>query len=49
MPHGRVTTAILVPMGFNPERQHRRSGWDYVFVAAAIVVAAAALTWALVG
>lgn len=36
-------------MGFNPERVQRRSRWDYVFVASAIVVSAALLLWALLG
>lgn len=36
-------------MGFNSERQHRRSPWDIVFVASALIVAAALVTWALLG
>lgn len=36
-------------MGFNPERQHRRSGWDILFVGAALVVAAALVAWAFLG
>ncbi len=36
-------------MGFNPNRQHRRSPWDYVFVAAALVAAAAVVAWAFLG
>jgi hypothetical protein len=36
-------------VGFDPRRQHQRSTFDYVFVAASIVVAAALLTWALLG
>jgi hypothetical protein len=36
-------------MGFNPERQHRRSPWDIVFVASALVVAAGLVIWALLG
>ena len=33
-------------MGFNPERQHRRSPWDLVFVGAALLIAAALVLWA---
>lgn len=40
---------ILEAVGFDPRRQHQRSTFDYVFVAASIVVAAALLTWALLG
>lgn len=36
-------------MGFNPHRTHRRSAWDYVFVASALVVAAGLLAWAVLG
>lgn len=36
-------------MGFNPHRKARRSRWDYVFVAAAVVVAAALIAWGLFG
>jgi hypothetical protein len=36
-------------VGFNPFRQHRRSSADYVFVAAALLVVAALLLWALLG
>ncbi len=36
-------------MGFNPERVQRRSPWDYVFVAAALLAAAGVLAWALLG
>lgn len=34
-------------MGFNPFRQQKRRTSDYVFVAAAFVVVAALLVWAL--
>jgi hypothetical protein len=34
-------------MGFNPHRTHRRSIWDYVFVASAMLVAAALVLWAV--
>jgi hypothetical protein len=34
-------------VGFNPNRKHRRRPSDYVFVAAALVVAALLLAWAL--
>ncbi len=36
-------------MGFNPDRQHRRSPWDVVFVGAALAVAAALVLWAFLG
>lgn len=36
-------------MGFNPHRTQRRSPWDYVFVAAALLSAAALVLWALFG
>jgi hypothetical protein len=36
-------------VGLNPFRTRRRSPLDVVFVAAAIVVCAALLVWALVG
>jgi len=37
-------------MGFNPHRQYRRRGaQDYVFVAAAVVITALLLLWALLG
>lgn len=36
-------------MGFNPNRTHRRSPWDYVFVAAAVVAAVLLLAWGLFG
>lgn len=35
-------------MGLNPFRQQRRRSSDYVFVAAAFVVVAVLLAWALV-
>jgi hypothetical protein len=37
------------PVGFNPFRQTRRSPADYVMVAAALVVCAALVIWALAG
>jgi hypothetical protein len=40
---------ILTGMGFNPFRQQRRSAADYVMVAAAFVVVALLLLWALLG
>lgn len=46
---GGTVAGILAPMGFNPERQHRRSPWDIVFVASALVVAAGLVAWALFG
>jgi hypothetical protein len=36
-------------MGFNPFRQQRRSAADYVLVAAALIVCAALVGWALFG
>ena len=36
-------------VGLNPFQARRRSALDYVFVAAALVVCAALLAWALVG
>jgi hypothetical protein len=36
-------------MGFNPHRTHRRSVWDYVFVASALLASAALVVWALFG
>src|SRR6266508_4544126 len=40
---------ILVAVGFNPFRQQRRSPADYVMVAAAMVVIALLVAWALFG
>ncbi len=37
------------PMGFNPHRQHRRTSADYLMVAAAVLVCAALVAWALLG
>jgi len=36
-------------MGLNPHHQHRRSAWDYVLVAAALLVAAGLVAWAFLG
>jgi len=36
-------------VGFNPHRTRRRSVWDFVFVASALIAAAALLAWALLG
>jgi hypothetical protein len=36
-------------MGFNPFRPQRRSNADYVMVAAAMLIVAALLVWALLG
>ncbi len=36
-------------MGMNPHHQHRRSNWDYVYVAAALLVALGVLAWAFLG
>jgi len=38
---------IITLVGFNPFRQQRRRRSDYVFVAAAFVVIALLLVWAL--
>ena len=46
----RVTETLTCrPVGFNPFRQQRRSYADYVMVAAALVVCAALVAWALLG
>jgi hypothetical protein len=36
-------------VGFNPFRQARRSPADYLMVAAALIVCAALVAWALLG
>ncbi|SVB85670.1 uncharacterized protein METZ01_LOCUS238524 [marine metagenome] len=36
-------------MGFDPQRRHRRRPSDVVYVAAALVVGALLVLWALVG
>jgi len=41
--------AMISGMGMNPHHQHRRSNWDYVYVAAAMVVALGVLAWAFLG
>lgn len=38
---------ILMPMGFNPHRQTRKSPVDYVMVGAALLVCLVLLAWAL--
>ena len=43
------TAAYWAAMGFNPFRQQRRSNADYLMVAAALVVCAALVLWALLG
>jgi hypothetical protein len=40
---------ILTTVGFNPFRQQRRRTGDYVLLAAAFVVIALLLVWALLG
>ena len=45
----RVRCPTPAAMGFNPERQHRRSPWDLVFVGAALLTAAALVLWAFLG
>jgi hypothetical protein len=39
--------AILMPVGFNPFRQHRRSPADIVMVAGALLVCVALVAWAV--
>ncbi len=41
--------ARMPAVGFNPFRQHRRRPSDYVLVAAAFVVVAVLLLWAMMG
>ena len=36
-------------MGFNPHRQHKRTSADYILVAAAFIVCALLLAWAVFG
>jgi hypothetical protein len=36
-------------VGLNPFRQHKRSNFDYAFVAAALVVCVLLVLWALMG
>ncbi len=36
-------------VGFNPQRRHRRSPADVVFVVGALAVAVALLVWAFLG
>jgi len=40
---------ILVAVGFDPRRQHKRTPFDYFFVAASFVAVFALLAWALLG
>ncbi len=49
-PH-RATPDIrqTVPMGMDPTRRHVRRNSDYVFVAAALIVAVALVAWAFLG
>jgi hypothetical protein len=53
LPPSKVVThdrcASLAAMGFNPFRQQRTSAFDYLMVAAAVVVCAALVVWAIVG
>ena len=37
------------PMGMDPTRRHVRRNSDYVFVAAALIVAVALVAWAFLG
>jgi hypothetical protein len=36
-------------VGFDPTRKHRRSNFDYFYVAAAVLVCLALVAWALLG
>ena len=36
-------------MGFDPNRKHQRSTFDYFFVAGAIIVCIALVAWAFLG
>jgi len=36
-------------MGFDPTRKHRRTRFDYWFVAAALLVCSGLILWALLG
>ena len=44
-----LDAAILVAMGFNPHRRHRRSPLDYVMVGAALAVCVGLVIWAFFG
>jgi hypothetical protein len=44
-----TSASILDTVGFDPRRRHRRSTFDYVFVAASCVVAVGLLIWAVFG
>ena len=37
------------PMGFNPQRTHRRSPFDYVLVGAALAICLGLVLWAALG
>ena len=41
--------AILAGVGFNPHRQQRRTPFDYVMVAAALLVCLGLVIWAVIG
>ena len=36
-------------MGFDPTRKHRRTPFDYFFVAASVIAAIALIVWVLFG
>ncbi len=40
---------ILAAVGFNPHRQQRRTPFDYVMVAAALLVCLGLVIWAVLG
>lgn len=44
-----VRHPILVFVGFDPRRQHKRTPFDYAFVAASFVAVFILLAWALLG
>lgn len=37
------------PMGFDPTRKHRKTRFDYVYVATSVVVCVAVVLWAILG
>jgi hypothetical protein len=36
-------------VGFNPQHRHRRTSFDYVMVAAALVICVGLVIWAVLG
>lgn len=45
----RCRTGILPRVGFDSTRKHRRSNFDYWFVASGLIVCVALVVWALFG